>query len=401
MKYNIVVIPDIHWGVIKPYTQLKELEFIIKFLRICKKNEIHIDLLVIAGDYFDCKLPLNSREAIFAIQWLNHLYEECVYTGVGKIRMFQGTMDHDNDQLDVFKPLEDRFDPELTDDPDYFKIFTKTTSEETLEGLRCIYCPDETITTSDYEERYVNEMLSLNDIGFFHGSFDVVYGELLASNSSLMAKKNVVFRYDLWDKLIKGPMVAGHWHDGKQYEHLFYSGSPFRWKFNEDEPKGISFIQYDTEDKSYYYKKIINPLSSQYITYEVYTNMYTSKEDYSKVVKEINDILKSFEETPHLESKLRVAIHIIDDKVENDVFITSLRQNFINQKNLKISVKNKLKNKIKKEEAKKNKERQVAYDFINDESKEVPEKIKEFVMENVQADVPLEFIQEQFSKYIK
>ena len=396
MKYNIVVIPDIHWGVINPYTQLKELDFILEFLDSCKNNNINIDLLVIAGDYFECKLPLNSREAIFAIQWLNLLYTKCIDIGVKKIRMFQGTMDHDNDQLDAFKPLVDKSNPE------YFKIFMKTTSEQTFEDLRCIYCPDETLTTSDYEEIYINEILSSNNIGFFHGSFDVVYGELLASNPSLMAKKNVIFRYDLWDKLIKGPMIAGHWHDGKQYDHLYYNGSPFRWKFDEDEPKGLSFIQYDTEDDSYYYKKIINPLSSQYITYEVYTNMYTSKEDYSRVINEINAILKSFEETPYLENKLRVVIHIIDDKVENDIFIASLRQNFINQKNLKITIKNKLKDKIKREEIKKNKERKMKYDFISDKEKEVPDKIREFIMEeNDGADVPLDFIQKNVSKYIK
>ena len=34
-------------------------------------------------------------------------------------------------------------------------------------------------------------------------------------------------------------MIAGHWHDGKQYDDLYYVGSPTRYKFNEDEKKGI------------------------------------------------------------------------------------------------------------------------------------------------------------------
>ena len=361
-----------------------------------KHNKIAIDLVVIAGDYFENKLPLNSREAIFAIQWLNRLCEKCIDIGVRKIRMFQGTMEHDNDQLDVFKPLENQFCE------DYFKIFMKTTSEETLDGLQCIYCPDETLQTSEYEETYINEILSSNNIGFFHGSFDVVYGELLTINPSLMSKKNVIFRYDLWDKIISGPMISGHWHNGKQYDNLYYVGSPYRWKFDEDEPKGIGFVQYNIDDGTYFYKKITNPLSSQYITYEVYSNMYTSKEDYSRVISDINDILTSFNTTPWLDCKLRIVIHIIDDKTENDVFVSSLRQHFINNKNLKIIIKNKLKNKLKKEEVKKNIERKNKYGFINNKEKDVSEKIREFIIsENDGIDIPLEFIQERISKYIK
>ena len=156
--------------------------------------------------------------------------------------------------------------------------------------MKCIYCPDETIETETYENLYLDEILEPKDIGFFHGSFDVVYGELLASKPELMQKKNVIFRYQLFDKSIYGPMIAGHWHDGKIYDDLIYCGSPFRYKFNEDECKGLSFVQYDTEDKSYLYYRIQNPVCAEYITYEIYSNLYNSKDDYKKIIDELYEL---------------------------------------------------------------------------------------------------------------
>ena len=309
MNFNIITIPDIHWGVINPYEQLKSLEFIFQFLQECHTKDIQIDMIVILGDYFDSKLPLNSREAIFAIQWMNRLYNIAIEFGVKRIRVVQGTLDHDNDQLDAFKPLES-----ISNDSEFFKIFTTTTSEETLPGLKCVYCPDETIQTDEYVDMNLNTILSVHDIGFFHGSFDVVYGDLLKTKPELMNKKNVIFQYDLWDKVILGPMIAGHWHDGKQYDDLYYCGSPFRYKFNEDEPKGLGFLQYDNDDNSYYYQKILNCLSPEYMTFEIYSNLYNTKEDFNHVMIAIDEIIESFKATPHLNNKLRIVIFVVDDK---------------------------------------------------------------------------------------
>lgn len=395
MKYNIITISDIHWGVIDPKEQLKSLEFIVKFFEYSVLQGISIDMIVIAGDYFDSKLPLNSRDAIYAIQWFHKLYELALEYNVKRIRMFQGTMEHDNDQLDVFKSLVHK-------DSEFFKIFTHTTSEETLPELHCIYCPDETIQTSEYEFTYINEILSIHDIGFFHGSFDVVYGELLDVKPELMTKKNVIYRYELWDKVIHGPLISGHWHDGKRYDNLYYCGSPFRYKFNEDEPKGFMFTHYDTETKEYLCKKIINPLVSEYITYEIYSNMCTSQEDYTSHLSNIDKILQKFEETSHLNNKLRIKFYVVDEKTENETFITGLRHKFINRRDVKIELKNKMKEKIKKEVAKRNKERNETYEFIYKEEKEPSEIIQEFIRtNNPGTDVPLEYIRSKVHKYLK
>lgn len=394
MKLNIINIADIHWGVIDPEEQWRSLEFIIQSIIELYTSGIIIDLIVLDGDYFDSKLPLNSREALMSIEWFDRFINICSECKVRKIRMVQGTFNHDNDQLDVFKSYENQIWGNQTD-YDFFKIFKKTALENTFDDdIKILYCPDELIQTDEYEEIFTNEILAPKDLAFFHGSFDVVYGELLASKPDLMNKKNVIFHYDLFNKSTYGPLLSGHWHDGKQYDDLYYTGSPFRYKFNEDEPKGISFVQYDSDSHSYFYKKILNPLCADYITYNVYTNLYKTKEDYVKINDDIQDIVNKFKDTPHLKNRLRVVIYIMDDKTENDVFISSLRQNFINYKNIKIKIKNKLKDTQKKEIVKKNKEREKKFGFIYDKSKHPEEIIHDFIYQNTEenANVPLEYI---------
>ena len=385
MKYKIVTISDIHWGVIDPYLQMKYLEFFREFLRLYGSD---IDLLVILGDYFDNKLSLNSPQALVSNDWFHSILDLCKKKSI-VIRLVQGTSSHDNDQLEVFSPLED----------ESFRIFFKTTVEETLPGLNCVYCPDELIQTSEYEEIYLDEILQKKDIGFFHGSFDVVYGKLLESKPELMEKNNVIFHYELWNKTIYGPMIAGHWHDGKSYNDLHYCGTPFCYEFNEEEPKGFLLVEYDTESKEYSVGKIKNPISPEYITYEVYTNLYEDKEYYQKIIEDIRNILASFELNPyHVKSQLRVMVYVLDEKSENDILLSSLRNEFSRNRSVKIKVKNKLKDKKKKEQKKTIQEREKKFQFIYEENtKKIHEIIHDFILETSpeNIDIPMEFIQEK------
>lgn len=387
MRYNIMCVSDIHWGVISPDEQEKSLEFIFTFLDAYGKN---IDLIVLAGDYWDSKLSLNSQEAIKSVKWFHRLLWVCEMYSI-TLRMFQGTMDHDNDQLEVFFPLQN----------DFFKIFMKTTVEESLPGLVCCYCPDEQIQTDEYEIKYINEILKMKDIGFFHGSFDLVLGESLMKKPEIIGKNNVIYRYKLWSSQIKGPLISGHWHDGKQYEELYYVGSPFRWEFKEDEEKGFLFIQYDTEDNNYYIQKIINPLAAKYLTYEVYSNLFEDKDDYVDIIQDIQGIIKQLDES-FTKDKLRILVYIVDEKPENDVFLSALRQEIINHKNCKITIKNKLKNKKKKETKKHIEDEKKRVGFIFDKDKKRANIIQEFIRVNSdnENDVPIEFIEKNIKKYL-
>jgi len=388
LEYNIVHIADIHWGVVEPEIQKIQLYFLLTFLDQYRE----IDLLVIGGDFWDTKVPLNSPEGIGGINMFNMVYDKAIEVGIKAMRVVKGTEDHDNDQLEAFRDLERRSNG-------FLKIFNRTTSEETLPGLRCIYCPDETITNDEYMDRYHDIIMQGHDIGFFHGSFDVVFSEIVLQRKESMDIKNVIYKYDFWEKAIKGPMIAGHWHNGKRYNHLIYVGSPDRWAFNEEEPKGFGFIRYNTDTNEYFYRKIINPVAPDYITYEVYTNLCKSVDAYNTLIEEVNKKLNEYSNNPFKSVKIRIMIYVTDDSPDNDTYITSLRHRFVNDKRVKIRIKNTVKDKKKKEELKKHMEDRTKYAFISDKTMSVANKIHEYILIKYGENIPIDLIEEKINKY--
>jgi hypothetical protein len=257
------------------------------------------------------------------------------------------------------------------------------------------------MSNDDYMECYINEALKGNHIGFFHGSFDVVFSELAVQKSEQSSQNNVIYKYSFWENVINGPMISGHWHNGKTYGHLMYVGSPDRWAFNEDEPKGIGFIQYDTDTHRYFYKKILNCIAPQYLTYEVYTNLYHSIDDYNELTEMISSKLREYDSQSYIRVKIRILIYMVDESPDNDTLITSLRHYFINEKRVKIQIKDKVKDKKKTDETKRNKDNKSKYGFINDKSKSAAEIIQQFILEKKNKEIPLEIIDEKIKKYSK
>lgn len=192
-------------------------------------------------------------------------------------------------------------------------------------------------------------------------------------------------------------MISGHWHNGDELDSLIYIGSYERWAFNEEDPKGFGFIQIDTETNEYFYQKIINQFAPDYITYNIETNIYNSIDDYKKLVDIINIKLK---EKNNENIKIRIVVNITDDKLENETYITSLRKFFINNKLIKIVVKNKLKKDKNEIVKKKNIETKSKYGFILDKSISEAEKIQEFILATKNKEIPIDTIESFIKKYI-
>jgi len=383
LKYNILTLADVHYGVMEPQLQYENLELFLIFLQRYR----NIDLVVILGDYFHSQLPLNSQSAISAIQWMNRLYSTAKQNGVKKIRVIKGTKEHDNEQLESFRELED--------ESGFFKIFNVNTYEETLPELKCLYCPDENINAKDYKVKYIDNLLKFPNIGFFHGSFDIVLPDIVVQLSEETSMKSIIYEYNFWSKIIQGPMVAGHWHDGTELDSLIYIGSYDRWSFNEMQSKGFGFIQIDTDTNKYFYKKIKNEFAMDYITYNIDTHMYTIIQDYTAFIKNIDH-----EISKDKKQKIRVVINITDEKDINDTFIMSIKQYFINNKSVKIVTKNKLKSNKKDEKKKRNTEVKNKYEFIFDKSLSKAEVIQKFILEYKNKEIPIDKIQKVVNKYI-
>ena len=73
MRYGIITLGDIHWDAFDISKQKEEMSLPLNIIKEMK----HLDLVVIAGDYYDAKLSLNSKAAKAAIDWMAALVSIC------------------------------------------------------------------------------------------------------------------------------------------------------------------------------------------------------------------------------------------------------------------------------------------------------------------------------------
>lgn len=382
MRYNIVSIADIHWGAMDPDEMYNNLQYFLDFI----KMRGDIDLVVICGDYFDYRLTLNSKAALKALRWFDELYNICINSGVKRLRMIRGTKEHDNDQLEAIHPRETG---------EFFKKFYVTTTEETLPGLNCIYCPDETLNLHEYEKLYMDQMMSIHDIGFFHGNFDIKLPKLVINQNLESEIPSIIYFKDYWSKFINGPMIAGHWHVFTDSDPLIYIGSYDRWIFGEEEDKGFLFTQYNTEDHSYYWKHIVNPFAKKYESIIIDNSLCISPDDFANLHNDIIDLKKS-----DPEMKIRVVYQITIDNEESLVNFNEFKNVVSSMKNLKIDVKDF----VKKRNKEKQKERVAIssgrYSYILNNPYDIKQNIHEFLLRERNIDIPVEIIDSIIGKYI-
>lgn len=386
MKYNILAIADIHWGAMDPDEMYNNLQLVLDFIRL--KNDI--DMVVICGDYFDYRLTLNSKPALYAIRWFDELYMTCKLSGVKKLRAVKGTKEHDNDQWEAIRPKDSGIDKE-----DFFRKFYTCTVEESLPGLHCIYCPDETINVKQYDELYLEQKMSAPDIGFFHGNFDTLLPKLVIDQNLEAEVPSIIYFKEQWQNLINGPMISGHWHVFTDQDPLIYIGSYDRWKFGEEVDKGFLFVQYDTDDHSYFWKRIINPFARRYSQLTIDNSLCKSPEDFAEL---LDDIERLRDTDPEMKIKVKFQISVDDSE--------SI-QNFEEFRNVanKLKVKCDTKDLVRKE--KKKKEREVVaqdtdkYSYIFENPMDIRRNLQEFIRREYGTDISLESIDQVIGKYLQ
>lgn len=379
MKYNIVCVGDIHWGALDADKQRKELSIIPEYL-----SGHNIDLLVICGDYFDHKLLLNSQASLHAIDFMSEMIKIAKEKRF-KIRIFDGTRSHDYDQLEVFIPL---------DDGSTFRVFRHTTQEETLPELKCLYVPDENMTNEEWYQEYGNQILDKdNDIMFFHGNFDNMLGGLL-TNDEVASAKNVVFEYSVLSRIFS-VMIGGHWHDADSIGNMYYTRSINRWKFGEDRSKGFIVCEYDTSDKSYNITRIDNPYTDEYKTYLIDTSIFTTVEDYNKLM---TDVDKKLKEDSSIHIKIKVVV--TNDTNSNKVYIDHVKNKYSMDRRVKVSIENKFVKQRKKEKSKHLSDTKDKYQFLFNSDVRIEEKFIEFIKLTKGVELDINDVREALSKYI-
>lgn len=387
MIYKFIVLADIHWGAMDSYTMYNNLELVLEFIRQ-KKDDL--DFVVIAGDYFDYRLQLNSKTALLAIDWFDKLVTTCKESNVKKIRVFKGTREHDNDQLEVFRPSY-----ELNDE--YIKIFNITTSEELLPGLRCVYCPDENMNLEEYHRTYYNKFIPYPNIGFFHGNFDTILPDIEYNRIQEHQLATMIYEYDRFAKLIKGPLISGHWHVKNEFESLYYVGSYDRWKFNEEDDKGFIYGEINTETDEYLIHRVNNPLARQFKTIIVSSDECSTPEQFASLANTVNSYLK---DDPSI--MIRVSYLLGNTGEEAILNFNVFQKQYVTSKQVKIDLKD-----LVKREAKKAKKKQVEveaskYQYVFDSDlKNIPEIVHKFILDNKDVDIPVSTIEKYIKKYLE
>lgn len=218
---------DIHLG--HPRTPTSHIASSLVNTILTEENQ-DIDILFINGDLYDRLLTLKSVCAQQAIQFFHRLLDYC-YTYQIKLRVLEGTPDHDWYQSTVLVKLNDMRQHKVdlvyhrVLDIEYFPEYDR----------HVLYIPDVWCKSQEDLERQVNEKLSQHgiaqvDIAMLHGQFSYQVAHM----------QTKAFTYDeaYMLRLVKGFIHIGHFHTHTSFDRIIANGSLERLAHNEEEPKG-------------------------------------------------------------------------------------------------------------------------------------------------------------------
>ena len=265
-----VHISDIHFGIMDPKTEYDILheQFIKKIIGL------PLDCISIDGDLFDRLYTSNTDAVLYANLFVSELIKICKQNRADGIHtvlvIIMGTKNHDADQLKLFYPY-------LNDQELDLRIVEKI-QFEWINGCR-ILCIPELYDVSDDEYRRVLYESGAYDMVFMHGSIEGGVYDNKMGQAKMFHPGDFSF--------CMGPVVAGHIHTGPAlHGFCYYNGSPIRWNFGEEEPKGFQIVLYDMDSRYYYiHKEIIH--SFKYNTISIDDIIQC---DPQEIIKYINDL---------------------------------------------------------------------------------------------------------------
>lgn len=373
MKYKIAVTADIHFGY---YPAEKLYDEFKLFIETIEKGDI--DLAVIAGDYYENKLAMSSKHALYSIKSFNELLDVCARTKT-KLRVVRGTASHDpENQLNNFVSMA------KTSNCD-FKLFNVVDSEDVLPGLKVLYIPEEYMEDSDsyYKDFFENKYNAV----FGHGMFEE---EMFTHNTKFKTmKKHPVFNSTFFnDELCDGPIVFGHIHKSHFLKsRVLYTGSYTRSKFGEEEAKGFYVTTFDTDTKETEFEFIENEKATKYDTVEIKETSAIFSKLLPEQLQDIKDIVTKFKKD-NLRIKIRIPENYINSKPFEDAVLGMYNEN----KEVNIQILSNKEKVMREESVKKMEILMTKYDFVFDKTIDYDEKIRRFIEVRHGKDIPIERI---------
>ena len=198
----IVSTADLHFGSIDPkvtYQILKE-QFIDKIKLFPK-----LDIIVIAGDIWERKYMANSDPIVYATLFMGEVMQISKEMNASVI-VVMGTREHDADQLRLFYHYRNNpeYDIHIVEQLQF--VYTK--------GMQILCIPELYGVPEEQYDLFLNH--SFYDMCIMHGT------------------------------------ISGHVHTGGCFERdFYYTGSPIRYKFGEENTKGFLILLYDLDSRRY------------------------------------------------------------------------------------------------------------------------------------------------------
>lgn len=379
MLYKLLVIGDIHFGYYPAELLYKEFKLVIN--NITKD----IDVVFIAGDYFDTKLSLSSKHSIYAIKTFCDILDKCEQTNT-KLRMIRGTASHDPENQLV--NLSSIAKSSKVD----FKLYLTVGEEELFPDFNVLYVPEEYMENKDeYYKEFFNKKYQCI-IG--HGMFEETN---YVTNKTLNMKKYPVFNSAFIEKICDGPIIFGHIHKSQKIRNrIMYTGSFTRSRYGEEEDKGFIISTYETENNSTDFKFIVNDKATKFDT----VSILDTSEIFSLLLNEQIQFIKEMIST-YKKDKLRIKINIPKNYDNTKVFIDSVTTVFGNMENVNIVIMDNTKEETKQKTKEIVDKLMLKYNFIFDKSISYEEKIQQFIYNKKGEKIDLENIRKIINGNVK
>lgn len=292
-------ISDLHFGAMDPKEQY---EYLITQC-LCKVKDLKVlDFFCIQGDIFDRKFMANNDAIMYASKFIEQVLSLCIEKNALLI-LLSGTSTHDANQLKLFYHLMSISSNIVIVESPAFVIWNryKVLCIPELYGL-----PEETYTNLLYNS-------GIYDMAILHGTVkNSIYGY---DEPTLNSDKHPVFHLGHFYNC-KGPIMCGHVHVSTCLQkHIYYTGSPYRWKFGEEQPKGFMVCVMD--DNTYRYYVHFEPIEcTQYFTRNLDDKLNLSAEELVEYIKNLK-----FNSSDYLKVKFTkesAIISIIKDYFKNN-----------------------------------------------------------------------------------
>jgi hypothetical protein len=227
---------DWHFGAFDAKTQYTILEEQL----FSKIENVPFDIFSIDGDIFEVKEMANSDSIMYAIKAVDRVVNICRNKNATFIILY-GTESHDADQLKLFYHY-------LEDKSVDIRIIEKAKFEY-VKGAKILILPEEYGKGEDY----YNNLLKYSgyyDSVFMHGTMK---GSVMgADKEDLNNPKAPVFDINSFCNC-GGPIVAGHVHKpGCFNTYFYYCGTPYRYKYGEEEEKGFIILLHNLDSREHY-----------------------------------------------------------------------------------------------------------------------------------------------------